>query len=403
MQEQKYIALIDCDCFFVSCERRFNPDLKDKAVCVVSGERGCVISRSKEAKDMGIPMGQPLFMAKEQFPNCIYINANHSIYAQCSDEVMAVLKELVPKVEVYSIDEAFADLTGLAKFYKKNYYQLAKFIRKEILTRTNIPVSIGVSRSKTLAKLASDKSKNKASHICIVGKQHITGFLKSTDVSEVWGIGRKISSKLGCYCIHSAFDYVQKNDVWLKTRFGKNGLEVKYELLGNLINKVSDEVSVPKSISDTKSFPEFTSDYNYLKNELMIHIHNACRKLRQANCNCFEVGLILKTKDFQTYYLKTESKSSINFEFEVSDLVFPLLKEIYNPSILYRSIGISLNKFIPAEKEQLTFFDNNLRHEKNSNLAKSLDKLETKFGKNIIKIGFTGNSDENKQDYIIKN
>ena len=118
--------------FFVSCERKLNPELNGKAVCVVSGERGCVIARSREAKEMGIPMGQPLFMASRDFPKCIYINANHYNYSEISREVMSILKEFSPYVEVYSIDEAFVDLTGLAKFYKMNYYNLAKYIRQLI-------------------------------------------------------------------------------------------------------------------------------------------------------------------------------------------------------------------------------------------------------------------------------
>jgi nucleotidyltransferase/DNA polymerase involved in DNA repair len=122
MTEQKYIALIDCDSFFVSCERKLNPKLNAKPVCVVSGSRGCVIARSIEAKEMGIPMGHPLFMAEKEFPKAIYINAKHYEYAQISNQVMSLLKNFSPLVEVYSIDEAFVDLTGLSKLYKKNYY-----------------------------------------------------------------------------------------------------------------------------------------------------------------------------------------------------------------------------------------------------------------------------------------
>ena len=179
MTEQKYIALIDCDSFFVSCERKLNPKLNAKPVCVVSGSRGCVIARSIEAKEMGIPMGQPLFMAEKEFPKAIYINANHYNYAQISDQVMSILKQFSPMVEVYSIDEAFVDLTGLSKLYKKNYYDLAKHIRDLIAQEVGIPVSVGVSRTKTLAKLASDKSKTTEDHVCIAGKCGITKLLKS--------------------------------------------------------------------------------------------------------------------------------------------------------------------------------------------------------------------------------
>ena len=176
-------------------------------------------------------------------------------------------------------------------------------------------MSVGVSRTKTLAKLASDKSKTMENHVCIVGKCGIKKLLKSTEIGEIWGVGRRLEPRLRGHGIYMAYDYVQKNDIWLKSRFGKLGLELKYELLGNLINKVSTEQQPPKSIMDTKSFPEFSSDLNYLKNELMVHIHAACRKLRKADCKCKTIGVILKTKDFQVFCEKADLKHPTNFEF----------------------------------------------------------------------------------------
>ena len=402
MLEQKYIALIDCDSFFVSCERKLNPELNNKPVCVVSGDRGCVIARSKEAKDMGIPMGHPLFMASRDFPDCIYINANHYNYAEISNQVMTVLKDFSPYVEIYSIDEAFVDLTGLSKLYRKNYYKLAEHIRETILNEVGIPVSIGVSRTKALAKLASDKSKSTESHIYIAGKQGITRLLKTSQIGEVWGVGRKLEPKLRGHGIYTAYDYIQKNDIWLKTRFGKLGLELKYELMGNLINKVSTEQKIPKSIMDTKSFPEFSADLNYLKNELMVHIHAACRKLRRANCKCKTIGVILKTKDFRTYLEKADLKLPTNFEFEISQVATPILEALFDNNTLYRSVGILLENFNPTSNEQMDLFSNNERREKNEKLAHSLDKLEAKFGRNIVKTGFTNKDVPYKQDFLTK-
>ena len=356
MSEQKYIALVDCDCFFVSCERKLNPDLIGKAVCVTSGERGCVIARSPEAKAMGIPMGQPLFIAKRDFPDCIYISASHANYGMISNEVMSILKNISPLVEVYSIDEAFVDLTGLSKLYKMNYYKLAQYIRQEIWDKARIPVSIGVSRTKALAKLASDKSKNTDSHICIAGRCGINKLLKDTEIDEVWGIGRKLGPKLKGHGIRTAYDYIQKNDIWLKSRFGKPGLELKYELMGNLINKVSNEYQLPKSVSDSRAFPEFSKDLNYIKNDLMLHIHAACRKLRKVNCKCGTIGVMLRTKDFKVSYEKMNLKQSTNFEFEISEIAFQILEKMFNADIIYRSVGIVLENFNPITEEQLQLF-----------------------------------------------
>ena len=313
----------------------------------------------------------------------------------------ACSKNFSPLVEVYSIDEAFVDLTGLSKLYKKNYYELARYIRDLVAQEVGIPVSVGVSRTKTLAKLASDKSKTTEHHVCIAGKQGLIKLLKTTEIGEVWGIGRRLEPKLRGHGIYTAYDYVQKNDVWLKSRFGKLGLELKYELLGNQINKISTKIQPPKSIMDTKSFPEFSTDLNYLKNELMIHIHSACRKLRRADCKCKTIGVIIKTKEFQTIFEKIDLEHATNFEFEISEYAIPILEKLFNPNTIYRSVGILLENFNSCENEQKTLFEDTSRRDKNEKLAKSLDKLEEKFGRNIVTTGFTGNV-EYKQDFISK-
>jgi nucleotidyltransferase/DNA polymerase involved in DNA repair len=283
-----------------------------------------------------------------------------------------------------------------------NYYNLAKFIRQKILDEVGIPVSIGLSRTKALAKLASDKSKNLESHVYIAGKCGIKKLLKESQIGEIWGIGRRLEPKLRGHGIYTAYDYIQKNDVWLKSRFGKNGLELKYELMGNLINKVSTEIQLPKSIMDTKSFSEFSSDLNFLRNELMVHIHSACRKLRRADCKCKTVGLILKTKEFQVYCEKVNLELPTNFEFEISEAIFPILDKLFDKKILYRSIGVLLENFNSNETEQMVLFANNERREKNEKLAKSLDKLEAKFGRNIVRTGFVNKEVPYKQDFLTK-
>lgn len=402
MSDQKYIALIDCDSFFVSCERKLNPELNGVPVSVVSGERGCVISRSREAKLLGVPMGIPLFQAVEKYPECIYISANHYNYTKISQSVMSILKSFSPNVEVYSIDEAFVDFTGLTKLYKKNYYKLALELKERVANEAGIPVSIGVSRTKTLAKLASDKSKSTRDRIRIAGKASIRELLEKTEIQEVWGIGRKLGVKLRGHGIRTAYDYVQKDDKWIKTRFGKNGLTIKAELLGVVVSPISNEVELPKSISDTKSFPEFSSDLNYLKNELSIHIHASCARLRRINCKCRSVGLILKTKDFRTFYEKIQLKVPTDFEFEISRAVFPLLEQMFSANTLYRSIGIVLEEFNSCEQEQLLLFDENPRREQNEQLGKSLDKLEQKFGRNIVRTGFVNKNIPFKQGFLTK-
>ena len=400
MTNQKYIALVDCDSFFVSCERKLNPELNGLPVSVVSGERGCVIARSREAKRLGVPMGIPLFQAVEKYPECIYIPANHYAYTKISQMVMAILKDFSPNVQVYSIDEAFVDFTGLTKLYGKNYYKLGIELQKRVWDIVNIPVTIGVSTSKTLAKLASDKAKNSKTRVALAGKRTRLNLLKSTEIDEVWGIGRKLGVKLRGYGIKTAYDFTRKDDTWVQKRFGKNGLVTKAELLGAMISPISNEVELPKSVSDSKSFLEFTSDLNFLKNELSIHIHSCCKRLRKINCKCSIVGVFVKTKDFKTFYEKRELGVPLNFEFDISKTAFEILENLYQPNILYRSVGVVLEDFNRTSEEQLLLFTDNDRLEQKEKLGKSLDKLEQKFGRNIVRTGFVDKEVPFKQGFL---
>ena len=396
----KYIALVDCDSFFCSCERKLNPELNCKPLCVVSSERGCVIARSKEAKAMGIKMGDPLFKAVEEHPNCIYMVVNHHNYLSISKQIMYILKDLSPNVEIYSIDEAFVDVTGLVKVYNKNYYTMAKYIQDRIWNEVGMPVSIGISRSKTLAKLASDRAKTTKDRILLLGKSKSKKYLQEVDVSEVWGIGGRLTLRLQRFGIRTASEFVSKDDEWMKRNFGKNGLTTKYELLGHSVIPIVNDPPPPKSICDTQSFPEFTSDFDYIKNELQVHIHSACRRLRQAKCKCNTIGVIVKTKDFKCGFLEAKLENPTDFELNISKTAFELLEMMYSPNILYRSVGILLEEFKMCSNEQLNMFEDQVKKEKSERLGKAIDRIEERFGRNKIKVGFTNKDVPNKQGFM---
>lgn len=388
MGNQKVIALVDCDSFFVSCEQKRNPELKGKPVCVLSNNDGCVISRSREAKKMGVRMGEPYFMCKKEHPKAIYITADHEYYSFVSHQLMSILKDFSPLVQIYSVDEAFVDLTGLTKLYKRNYKKLAIFLRQRVLDEADIPVSIGVSSTKTLAKLASDKSKHMTEGVYLIGKRKIEKELKDTRIEEIWGIGRRLSVGLKKHGIITALELVRKDDKWLDKEIGIHGIEMKHELLGEMVSKVTNAEKLPKSIQNTKAFGIFTSDFNFIKNELNKHIHTSCRKLRSYNTKCMQIGVMLRTKDFRVFYTKKDLLTPVDFELEISNIAIKLLEEIYDPNILYRSTGVTLEKIGEQGSEQLSLYTDNTDIEKKAKLAQCFDKLESKFGKNIIKTGF---------------
>lgn len=396
MVKQKYLALVDCDSFFVSCEQKRNTNLKGQPVCVLSNNDGCVISRSKEAKKMGIKMGEPFFMAKKDHPKAIYITADHEYYKEVSNHIMSILKNFSPFVQIYSIDEAFIDLTGLTRLYKRNYYKLAKHLRSKILEEVDIPVSIGVSSTKTLSKLASDKAKNISDGIYLIGKQKIKKELQHTNIEEIWGIGRRLTKNLKRHGVLTAEELVEKTDKWLDSKIGIHGIEMRHELLGEMVSTVTNEVKAPKSIQNTRAFGMFTNDFNFIKNELNKHIHTSCRKLRKYETKCLQIGVMLRTKDFRVFYTKQDLITPTDFELEISNLAINLLKEIYNPNILYRSTGVILDKIGEQGTEQLSLYSDNTIETKKKNLAKCFDKLESKFGKNIVQTGFTIRNNNSK-------
>ena len=194
---QKIIALIDCDSFFVSCERVDNPSLQDKPVCVMTsdGNKGIIISRSKEAKALGIKMGEPFFQIRNAHSNVVFLPVRHNRYDEISKQVMDVIKTFSPDVEEVSIDEAYIDLTGLNKVYKTTYTNLIKTIRQTILEKTKIPVSIGLSSSKTLAKFASDKAK-KNNGIFVIRPDKILNIIGNENIEDICGIGQQSTKSL---------------------------------------------------------------------------------------------------------------------------------------------------------------------------------------------------------------
>ena len=388
MARKNIIALVDCDSFFVSCEQVVNPELKGKPVCVMSGRGQCVISRSKEAKRLGIRMGMPYFQIEGQMKKATYINANHDLYYEISQKVMSVLKSFSPNVEIYSIDEAFVDLTGLERLYNKNYLEIAQMIRQEVLDKVDIPVSIGVSSSKSLAKLASDKAKKMNEGVFLIGARKIIPVLQKTSIDEIWGIGKNLSILLRKNGILTAYELVSQDDLWLNKQIGIRGLEMKHELLGEMVSPVSNDEKWPKSIQKTSALAKFSSDKDYLKNSLNYHIHRACVKLRKINAKCKGITIFLRTKDFRIFSEKKVLNSGTDFELAISDIVFELLDKIYNPKILYRSTGVILDSFVFNNEAQMSLFSDVSVVEKHEKLSKCFDKLEARFGKDIIQTGF---------------
>ena len=386
--KNKVIALIDGNNFFVSCELLMNPSLIGKPVCVLSNNDGCIISRSYEAKKIGIKMGQPYFLAKREFPNAIYLSANFSLYHELSQRMIKELENYSEKIDVYSIDEAFIDVTGLDKVLKLSYEEIAKQIKKDIETNVGVSVSVGIANTKTLAKLATHKAKAK-SGTYVIKKEEIGEEIKNIPISEIWGIGKNIERSLKSYGIFTVNELIEKEDNFFKSVYGKKGLELKYELMGESILDITGITTKPKSIQRTRAFPDFSKDEKYIMAELELHLHSTCKKLRDYNLQTNIICVMLRTKDFRVFVLEEQLSFATNSELILMPIVKKLFSRMYDKNIIYRSSGIYACNLNEDEKLQLSFF-NNQNKDKKENLSKIIDKIENKYGKGKISLGQTG-------------
>ena len=358
--------------------------MEGKAVAVLSNNDGCVVSRSKEAKASGLKMGEPYFMAKHSHPDILYVRANHELYQKISNKVMNRLKSFTDEVEVCSVDEAFVLLTGLKRLYKKNYIEIAKMIRETLYRELKIPVSIGISSTKTLAKLASDKAKS-CGGIYVIGNAKKNKVLSQTLITDVSGVGRKIAEQMRAECIFTALDFVSRPDYWIKANFHKHGMDLKNELNGISLFKVEKEHKSPISIQQTSALKEFSSDIEILRKDLIEHIRKASQKARSENVKAGVIEIMLRDKNFRVITQKTKLNIATNQEMEIIPIALKELDKIYSPMVVWRSVGITLSNLIYGDILQNDLFNNPPKS--NEKLGKVLDELENKFGKDIIKIG----------------
>jgi len=378
------IALVDCNNFYASCEQLMNPKLIGKPVCVTSNNNGCVVARSKEAKELGVRMGMPVFMAKKEFKGVIYIQGRLGLYGEISQRIMTTLRNYTPDVEEYSIDEAFLDLTGLRRLYRKSYFEIAQDIQKHISNDIGIPVSIGIAPTKVLAKLATERAKS-GFGVYQIGTKGTSELLRLTNLSEIWGVGKNTAALMSKYGVRTASQFVAMDNSVLQRLLGKKGLELKEELLGHCISTVDNTFHLPKSIQKTSSFAKCTSDAKEIKNDLHYHTNRACSKLRRLKMKANVVGLMLRTKDFRVIVEKLTLPAPSNCEFEIYKFIDDLLTKHYDSAIFYRSSGVYLENLIAEQEEQLSLFYQG--ENKQQKIATICDLLKDRYGHKAINIG----------------
>ena len=403
-------AVIDCNNFFVSCERVFNPALEGKPVVVLSNNDGCVVSRSQQAKDLGVKMGMPAFQMEERYEwkDVISFSSNYKLYGDMSRRVMTVLQELVPSMELYSIDEAFASFTGMsAELIKEKCEEIVYKVRKY----TGIPVCVGVAPTKTLAKVANWYAKRYRGYhgYCIIdSEQKRKKALELLEIGEVWGIGRRYSKFLKGEGVHTALAFTQKSAWWVKKNMGIVGLRTQMELNGTPVANL-DIREEKKSITTSRSFGEMVSSLEELESAVSSFAASCAGKLRHQHSAAGMMTVYILTnfhrEDLPRYY------NSITIKFpEATDSTMELvgealkgLKQIYRKGYLYKKAGVIVGDIVPSDGVQQNLFE-----EKDIGKIKSLnnvlDSVNAKYGKDVLRIAVQGSFEKcsGKEKWVMK-
>ena len=377
-------ALVDCESFYASCERVFRPDLKNIPIVVLSNNDGCVIARSTEAKKMGIAMGVPWFKVRELFlkQNGQVFSSNFTFYGDMSARVMNILEGFVPRVEIYSIDEAFLDLDSLKENY--NLYDFGCHIRSIVRQWTGIPVRIGIAPNKTLSKIAINEIKRTnqpTSVMHLSTEKQIEEALKHTPVHKVWGVGRRLTNHLNNAGILTALDLANVNPRNIRKQFSVVLERTVRELKGERCLNLDDDISSKKQIVVSRSFGERVSDLKTLKPIVSNFAVRAAEKLRHEKRKCSQVSVFVRTSPFnqnkpqhngiKTIELFTPTNDTRDILTATKKGLLPIFKSGYD----YAKAGIILNKFSDETiRQQLLFKDPNSPKE-NTEFMRYIDKM----------------------------
>ncbi len=391
-------ALADCNNFFASCERVFRPELNGKPVIVLSNNDGCAIARSNEAKAIGIKMGDPFFKIRSiiENNNVAVFSSNFALYGDMSARVQQVLRTFAPSVEVYSIDEAFLDLTGMDGI---DFDAYAKKISRECRRLTAIPVSVGIAPTKTLAKIASKLCKKypKLQGGCYMYRpQDIEKVLRKFPVEDVWGIGRRSFRKLADMGVKTAWDYTQLPETTVRKLFALPGFRTWKELKGIPCVEFEDMVEPKQSICISRSFAHEIKDLQEFCEQVATFAQRATEKLRAQNTMVTEMAVFAMTNRFREDQPQASGGLYTVFPDGVSDYKsivirsVSLARNIFRPGFGYKKAGVVFTKIIPVEGAPLSLWGNENVLKRDENLSRALDSIHKSFGRDSLLFGIQG-------------
>ena len=390
------IALVDCNSFYVSCERLFNPSINKKPVVVLSSNDGCVISRSTEAKNLGIKMGEPYFKVKKIVKeNSVKIfSTNFSLYGDISRRVMKTLKQFSPQIEIYSIDEAFLNLSSIKN---ENLFEYGNKIRNTILKWTGIPTSIGIASTKTLSKVANHVAKKEKSGIVnLINSDQIDNILKKVKINDVWGVGRQLTKFYIKNDINTAYGLKNIPNDWVKKNTNVFGSRTAMELRGVTCISLDTHQEKRKNCCVSRSFGKKVTKLEELSESITTHCLNAAEKIRLDNQTTKRITVFIRTSPFQknkNYYANSKDIDlpiRTNDSIELVKQALIALKYIYKKGYKYQKSGIILSGLndLNIYKKNLFSLINN--EEKRTKLMKAIDYTNIKYGRHALSIAQAG-------------
>ena len=390
----KKIALIDCNSFYVSCERLFNPKIRKLPVVVLSNNDGCIISRSNEAKALGIKMGEPYFKARNIIikNNVQVFSSNYSLYGDISRRVMRTLKRFNSKIEVYSIDEAFLDLSN---FSDKEVKDVGKEIRNTVLQWTGIPTSIGIAETKTLSKVANHiAKKQKSGVVSLVNIKDLDPILEKVEVRDIWGVGKQLSKFYIKNGIYNAKQLKNASNTWIKKTKNVLSSRTAMELRGIPCIEIETKQAKRKSCCVSRSFGKKVEKLRELKESVTSYCLNAAEKIRSESLVCKSITVFIRTSPFQNKGIFYSNSKTIDFpiatnnSIEIVKNALTGLDLIYKDRFKYQKAGIILSGLSDSEKGNSLF--KSTKDERIKNLMQSIDNTNYRYGRSTISLASAG-------------
>ena len=390
----KKIALIDCNSFYVSCERLFNPKIRKLPVVVLSNNDGCIISRSNEAKALGIKMGEPYFKARNIIikNNVEVFSSNYSLYGDISRRVMRTLKRFNSKIEVYSIDEAFLDLSN---FPDKEVKDVGKEIRNTVLQWTGIPTSIGIAETKTLSKVANHiAKKQKSGVVSLVNIKDLDPILEKVEVRDIWGVGKQLSKFYIKNGIYNAKQLKNASNTWIKKTKNVLSSRTAMELRGVPCIEIETKQTKRKSCCVSRSFGKKVEKLRELKESVTSYCLNAAEKIRSESLVCKSITVFIRTSPFQNKGIFYSNSKTIDFpiatnnSIEIVKNALTGLDLIYKDGFKYQKAGIILSGLSDSEKGNSLF--KSTKDERIKNLMQSIDNTNYRYGRSTISLASAG-------------